>query len=168
MKLVAGGLCLSVVTSLGDRPFSVIWCCVFLFSLSSVCRCLVYCKSQGHGGIMFFFFLFSALIKKIAVGWGCILNPLSLDFLARRRSISVCVAVFAVLATGSGHLAILQYARENDCPWDTSTCSYAAESGGLTTLQLAKANGCPWDASSCSSAAVGGHHLHIYPGLANE
>ena len=37
---------------------------------------------------------------------------------------------------------MLQWARENGCPWDESTCWGAAENGHLEVLEWAKANGC--------------------------
>jgi hypothetical protein len=36
-------------------------------------------------------------------------------------------------------------ARANGCPWDASTCTFAAKDGQLEVLQWARANGCPWD-----------------------
>ena len=39
-------------------------------------------------------------------------------------------------------------ARENDCPWDEDTCSYAAYGGHLEVLKWARLNGCPWDENS--------------------
>ena len=60
-------------------------------------------------------------------------------------------------AADRGHLPVLQWARENGCPWDEKTCSYAAEEGHLAVLQWARENGCPWDADTCSLAAAGGH-----------
>jgi len=40
---------------------------------------------------------------------------------------------------------MLKWARENDCPWDEWTCTFAAEGGHLETLKWARTNGCPWD-----------------------
>ena len=88
-------------------------------------------------------------------------------------------------AAKGGHLEILQWARENDCPWDSSTCSYAASGGHLEdaevgarerlpvgrgdvlgtrrraatsrTLKWARENDCPWDEGTCAYAARGGH-----------
>ena len=40
---------------------------------------------------------------------------------------------------------MLQWARENGCPWDESTCYQAAQWGHLEVLQWAHQNGCPWD-----------------------
>jgi hypothetical protein len=56
-----------------------------------------------------------------------------------------------------GRLAVLQWARANDCPWDERTCAGAARGGHLGMLQWARANGCPWDERTCSEAAFGGH-----------
>ena len=41
--------------------------------------------------------------------------------------------------------SLLQWARENGCPWDAISCAAAARGGHLETLQWARANGCPWD-----------------------
>ena len=60
-------------------------------------------------------------------------------------------------AAEGGHLEVLQWARENDCPWDASTCENAAEGGHLEVLQWARENGCPWDEWTCAYAAGGGH-----------
>ena len=60
-------------------------------------------------------------------------------------------------AASGGHLDVLKWARENDCPWDELTCMYAAKHGHLGTLRWARENGCPWDKRTCSGAALGGH-----------
>jgi hypothetical protein len=52
---------------------------------------------------------------------------------------------------------VLQWARENGCPWDEETCTGAAKSGHLEVLQWARLNGCPWGESTCDGAVVGGH-----------
>jgi hypothetical protein len=39
---------------------------------------------------------------------------------------------------------VLQWARENGCPWDEETCYWAAHGGHLEVLQWVRANGCPW------------------------
>jgi hypothetical protein len=49
-----------------------------------------------------------------------------------------------VEAAKVGHLQVLQWARENDCPWDWLTCYHAAKGGHLAALQWARAHGCPW------------------------
>ncbi len=48
-------------------------------------------------------------------------------------------------------LEVLKWARENNCPWDKLTCSYAASNGHLEVLKWARANNCPWDAKNCSA-----------------
>jgi hypothetical protein len=42
-----------------------------------------------------------------------------------------------------GHSELLQWARENGCPWDAETCARAAEGGHLELLRWARENGCP-------------------------
>ena len=44
-----------------------------------------------------------------------------------------------------GCLELLQWARENGCPWDFRTCEAAARGGHLEVLQWAREHGCPWD-----------------------
>lgn len=48
------------------------------------------------------------------------------------------VCMFAAL---NGALDVLQYARDNDCPWDERTCSFAAEGGHLEVLEWARSQG---------------------------
>ena len=48
------------------------------------------------------------------------------------------------LAAVAGHLAVLQWARAHDCPWDKNTCEdEAARVAHLAVLQWARENGCP-------------------------
>ena len=56
-------------------------------------------------------------------------------------------------AAWGGHLEVLQWARENDCPWDEETCARAAIGGHLEVLQWARAKGCPWDECTRARAA---------------
>jgi len=44
-----------------------------------------------------------------------------------------------------GHLDLLKWARENQCPWDEDTCANAAYNGDFEVLKWARANQCPWD-----------------------
>ena len=60
-------------------------------------------------------------------------------------------------AAWDGHLAVLQWARAQGCPWYEWTCAEAAKNGHLAVLQWARAQGCPWDEETCSSAAMNGH-----------
>ena len=64
---------------------------------------------------------------------------------------------------------MLQWARENGCPWglgfsggfrsgrEAETCEWAAKGGHLEVLQWARENGCYWDEKTCANAAEGGH-----------
>ena len=60
-------------------------------------------------------------------------------------------------AAGGGHLGLLRYAHEHNCPWDERTCSEAAAGGHLNCLQYAHEHNCPWGKCTCSEAAAGGH-----------
>ena len=61
-------------------------------------------------------------------------------------------------AARRGHLEVLQWAREQGCPWDSwNTCSTAAQGGHLYVLQYARAHGCPWDSRTCAHAARHGN-----------
>ena len=60
-------------------------------------------------------------------------------------------------AAKGGQLKVLQWLRENECPWDELTCRAAADGGQLEVLKWARANGCPWDEKTCAFAAEGGH-----------
>jgi hypothetical protein len=54
-------------------------------------------------------------------------------------------------------LQVLQWCRENGCPWDEWSCTYAAQNGHLEVLKWARLNGCPWNEDTCSFAASNGH-----------
>ena len=58
-------------------------------------------------------------------------------------------------AARSGHLRVLQWAREHNCPWDSNTCCHAARAGQLV-LHSARENDCPWDWWACTYAAMDG------------
>jgi hypothetical protein len=62
-------------------------------------------------------------------------------------------------AAKHGHLAILQWALENGCPWNERTCEAAAMGGQLHVLQWLRSQSppCPWGERTCESAAFGGH-----------
>jgi len=64
------------------------------------------------------------------------------------------------LAAISGHLHIIQWAREDGCDWNLSTSLAAAEGGHLHVLQWLRENGCPWH-SKIFRIAAGCGHLHI-------
>lgn len=49
----------------------------------------------------------------------------------------------------SGNLEFLKWARKHGCPWNATTCAYAASGGHLELLAWARENGCPWDEKTC-------------------
>ena len=61
------------------------------------------------------------------------------------------------VAAAGGHLAVLQWLREQGCRLDVYICEAAAENGHLAVLEWARQRGCPWDSSTCAAAARGGH-----------
>ena len=54
-------------------------------------------------------------------------------------------------------LDILIFLHKNKCPWDTRTCTYAAEKGHLNCLKYLHENRCPWNEKTCWCAALNGH-----------
>lgn len=46
---------------------------------------------------------------------------------------------------------LLQWARDQDCPWDEGTCTLAGKGGHLAVLKWARANRCPWNARLCAA-----------------
>eukprot|EP00588_Corethron_pennatum_P020942 CAMPEP_0194327760 /NCGR_PEP_ID=MMETSP0171-20130528/42339_1 /TAXON_ID=218684 /ORGANISM="Corethron pennatum, Strain L29A3" /LENGTH=155 /DNA_ID=CAMNT_0039087813 /DNA_START=178 /DNA_END=645 /DNA_ORIENTATION=+ len=46
-------------------------------------------------------------------------------------------------------LRVLEWLREQGCPWDEDTCWGAAQYGHLEILQWAREKGCPWDKMTC-------------------
>ena len=79
------------------------------------------------------------------------------SILVKSPNIEVTPIVFAEMlctfAEGSGHLAVLKWARAHVYPWDDFTCWAAAKNVQLKVLQCAPAHGCPLDAWTCSWAA---------------
>jgi hypothetical protein len=61
----------------------------------------------------------------------------------------------------NGHLEVLKWARENDCPWDEETCAFAAQVGHLDVLKWARENGCPWNIVVVRAHATKGCHLEM-------
>ena len=47
-------------------------------------------------------------------------------------------------AAEGGHLAVLRWARQHDCPWNEGTCSGAAGGGQLAILRWAREHNCRW------------------------
>ena len=56
-----------------------------------------------------------------------------------------------------GNLELLQFLRENGCPWDDWTCWNAARNGHLECLKYAHGNGCPWGIGTSANTANYGH-----------
>ena len=53
----------------------------------------------------------------------------------------------ATAAASNGHLEVLRWAREHNCPWSEQTCR-AAQGGQLEMLQWLREHGCPWREST--------------------
>ena len=51
---------------------------------------------------------------------------------------------------------MLQWARQNDCPWCLATPAYAAERGHLAVLQWTVEHDCPWYSAISVCAARAG------------
>ncbi len=51
--------------------------------------------------------------------------------------------LFTNEAAREGHLEVLQWARDQGCPWDKWTCASATQGGHLEVLQWAIEQGCP-------------------------
>src|SRR5690606_19749185 len=62
----------------------------------------------------------------------------------------------SALIAREGQLSVLQWARENGCSWNAKTSAYAARGGHLGVLQWLHKDGCPWDKWTCIYAAEGG------------
>jgi hypothetical protein len=63
-------------------------------------------------------------------------------------------------AAQGGHLAVLQWALEQDppCPWQKwNTCLLAANGGHVEVLQWAREHSCPWGSEVCLAATRDGH-----------
>jgi hypothetical protein len=55
-------------------------------------------------------------------------------------------------------LDVLQWLRERRCPWNATTCEWAAAKGHLVMLQWLREHHCPWgEGNVCLRAAMGGH-----------
>jgi hypothetical protein len=57
------------------------------------------------------------------------------------------------LVAKGGHLEVLRWAREHDCPWDGLTCVRAAAGGHLEVLRWARETGCPWRKDFCHAVS---------------
>lgn len=65
------------------------------------------------------------------------------------------------LAARAGRLDVLKWCRSNGCRWNGSTCSFAAGAGRLEVLKWARQNGCPWDRGTIEAAATNGRHPDV-------
>jgi hypothetical protein len=55
----------------------------------------------------------------------------------------------------------LQWAQEQGCEWDMTTCANAAQGGSLELLKWARENGCPWHRDTCAELARFGGHVGV-------
>lgn len=62
-------------------------------------------------------------------------------------------------AAEHNQLRVLQFLREQHCPWNDRTCAAAAKGGHSALLWWARRNGCEWDAFTCYMAAMSGNLL---------
>ena len=56
-------------------------------------------------------------------------------------------------AAGSGNLELVQWLRDEGCPWDCWTCYYAVDYGRVEVLRWLRENRCPWTAHIQDRAA---------------
>jgi len=75
---------------------------------------------------------------------------------ATKGDVSRCTLV-CTCAAKIGCLPVLQWARDNNFPWNADTCADAAEGWHLETLKWAHDNGCKWDEDTCANAANNGN-----------
>ena len=61
-------------------------------------------------------------------------------------------------AAKGGHLEVVQWLRQNGCPWSIWACTFSARGGHLEVLKWARDQDppCPWDWATCARAAEGG------------
>ena len=62
-------------------------------------------------------------------------------------------------AAKGGHLEVVQWLRQNGCPWNSTTCYLAAKGGHLDVFKWLRDQDppCPWNEGTCTDAAWGGH-----------
>lgn len=80
-------------------------------------------------------------------------------YTADRLSMSSCVSLLLMLA--GGNTAMLEWLKQQKpaCPWNSQTCTEAAEWGRLEVLQWLRAQKppCPWGIETCTAAAEAGN-----------
>jgi hypothetical protein len=64
-------------------------------------------------------------------------------------------------AARNGHLDVVQFAHEHECPRRYRNMSYCSRKWAFTCVEYAHVNGYPWNASTCWKAAGNGHHLRV-------
>src|SRR5580698_3081438 len=89
------------------------------------------------------------IMIRVCKMWKIIIRSICSNFIKKEEFINSVAKL--------GYLNIVQWARENGCDWNSSTCSYAAKGGHLEVLKWAHENGCDWDSSTCFHAAREGH-----------
>ena len=60
-------------------------------------------------------------------------------------------------AARGGRLEVLKYTRDNGYTWNERTCWFAAQGGQLELLEYLRDHDCPWDELTCKAASFGGH-----------
>ncbi|AJF97224.1 ankyrin repeat protein [Pandoravirus inopinatum] len=63
---------------------------------------------------------------------------------------------FTTAAAACGYTRVLEWARANGCPWDTTTCYAAARAGHMRLLVWLNKNECPWDSETFTALAKHG------------
>lgn len=96
------------------------------------------------------------------------LGQVDVRFRCRRRSprdssvgtrarLSVGTHHFFSLAAGGDHLAVLEWARRNGCPFGESAGLFPAGTALFRVREWAISHHFPWDPATCAAAAVSGH-----------
>ena len=70
------------------------------------------------------------------------------------RSVTLKVQEWLYInAAALGSIALLKWARKNDCVMTARACQLAARNGHLHALRWLRENGCPWDCRTIGAAA---------------
>jgi len=64
-------------------------------------------------------------------------------------------------AARGGHRDVLEWCHANDCPWDDFTSLWAAMDGDLPLLQWVIEQGCPWNRNAICEGAASNNHWHV-------
>ena len=60
-------------------------------------------------------------------------------------------------AAAGGHIPVMQFLLDNNCPFDEWVCTAAARKGQLEALKWAREHNMPWSKWALINAALGGH-----------